>query len=575
MHHGSLLEILILLAAAVFIVTIFKLLRLSPVLGYLAAGGAIGPYGLAIIGDIESTTYIAEFGVVFLLFSIGLELTIERLKSMRLHVFGFGSAQMIICGTLIGSFCYLFGIDPASSIIIGGGLALSSTAIVLQILAERKEQSTQIGRLSLSALILQDLAVAPLLIMVTLLAQENANLSEVIIDALVKAVITLFIIFIIGLRLLRPLFALIAASKSQELFIATILLIVLGSSYVTEWAGLSLALGAFAAGLLIAETEYRPQVEADIAPFKGLLMGLFFMTVGMKLDYMILSTELWKIIFLTTLLLASKFVVVMILSRLFGFRRGCSIQAGVLLAQGGEFAFVLFDLAAGAQVLDKEISQLLLVIITLSMAVTPLMVTFGKKISRRFELTNPVHLESSEISKETLDLDGHIIVAGFSQLGRNVCKLLQSEKIKFVALDDNPTNVHHGRKIATPVFYGTTTRTDILKSLGIERAKMIVITLKSKEETDQAVKSISRTFPTIPIIARALDREHADHLRNLGATVCMAEKFETSIHLGSTILDYSGFTTNEIYRIIENFRQNEYPISSTENILHHSPMNTD
>lgn len=562
MQHGNLSEIIILMGAAVAIVTVFKLLRLSPVLGFLVAGSAIGPSGLSIIHDIDSTTYLAEFGVVFLLFSIGLELTIERLKSMRLHVFGFGSAQMFACGGTIGGFCYAIGLDAASSIIIGGGLALSSTAIVIQLLQERREQSTQIGRLSLSALILQDLAVAPLLIMVTLLAQDNADLGEVILDAMIKATLTILAIFIIGLRLLRPLFSLIASAKSQELFIATILVIVLGCAFITEWAGLSLALGAFAAGLLIAETEYRPQVEADIEPFKGLLMGLFFMTVGMKMDYNILHDDLLLILGLTGLLLASKALIIMLLSHLFGFRKGCSIQTGLLLAQAGEFAFVLFDLAANLNVLDPKIAQLLLVVISVSMALTPLLSHLGRQLTRRFALSNPVHLESHEVSKETLDLDNHIIVAGYSSLGKNICTILQSQRMSFVALDDNPTHVHEGRKTTTPVYYGSAARTDILHSLGIERAKMVVIAMDNEQAINQSVSSISRAFPTIPILVRAKDRDHAENLRRLGATFCLAERFESSILFGRMILQTNGLNAEDIDRIIEQFRQTEYPIST-------------
>ena len=575
MHHGNLSEIIILMGAAVVIVTIFKLLRLSPVLGFLVAGSAIGPSGLSIIKDIDSTTYLAEFGVVFLLFSIGLELTIERLKSMRLHVFGFGSAQLFTCGGMIGGFCYAMGLDAASSIIIGGGLALSSTAIVIQLLQERREQSTQIGRLSLSALILQDLAVAPLLIMVTLLAQDNADLGSVILDAIVKATLTLLAIFVIGLRLLRPLFSLIASAKSQELFIATILVIVLGCAYITEWAGLSLALGAFAAGLLIAETEYRPQVEADIEPFKGLLMGLFFMTVGMKMDYNILHDELWLIIGLTFLLLASKAIMIMILSHLFGFRKGCSIQTGLLLAQAGEFAFILFDLAANLNVLDPDIAQLLLVVITLSMALTPLLSNFGRQLTRRFALSNPVHLDSHEVSQETLDLENHIIVAGYSSVGKNICTLLQTQRLSFVALDDNPTHVHEGRKTTVPVFYGSASRTDVLQSLGIERAKMVVITLYNEQEINEAVSSISRAFPTIPILVRAKDRDHAEHLRNLGATICLAERFESSLILSRLVLNFNGTLEEDADRAIEHFRQTEYPISSDNNIFSKTGNNSD
>jgi len=568
MENTNINEIIILLAAAVFIVTVFKLLNLSPVLGYLAAGSAIGPYGFKIITDSESTHQIAEFGVVFLLFAIGLELTFDRLKSMRMHVFGLGTAQVIITASIIGYFSSLLGVGVAGSIIIGVGLSLSSTAIVLQILGERGEEATQMGRLSLSVLILQDLAVAPLLIMVTLLAQDNIELSSVISDAIIKAAVAIMLIFTVGSMLLRPLYRLIASAQSQELFIATTLFIVLGSSFFTEWAGLSLALGAFAAGLLVAETEFRPQVEADILPFKGLLMGLFFMTVGMKLDYHIISENSYQLLFFTLMLIIIKSSVVMLLSRLFGFRRGCSIQAGFLLAQGSEFAFVLFGLAAKEGVMEEELTQIIMVVITLSMALTPLLLIMAKKIVRRLELKNPVHLDIGDITKETIDLDGHIIVAGFGRLGRTICELLASENIKYVALDDNPTNVHKGRKKGYPVFYGNADRMDILKSLGIERAELVAITLDNVMESNKIVTAISRSFPFLPIIARAKDRRHAKELRHAGATVALAEMFESSLMIGGSILQFTGISENEVRRVVEKFREKEYPISSRKNILH-------
>jgi monovalent cation:proton antiporter-2 (CPA2) family protein len=298
MHSGNLEVILVLLLAAVVVVAFFKRLNLSPVLGYLVAGTAIGPHGLNIIKDTESTTYIAEFGVVFLLFYIGLELTLERLSSMKKHVLGFGSLQILLSGLAIGYVAYLLGSPISAAVIIGGGIALSSTAIVLQVLMERGEQSTQVGRLSLAVLIAQDLAVVPLLVIVPLLAQDSGNLAPTIADAVFKAFLATAIIIAFGRIFLRPLFRLMGSLKSRELFAATTLLIVLGAAFATEHFGLSLALGAFMAGLMVAETEYVHQVEADILPFKSLLLGLFFMSVGMHIDIALFTENLALIIIL-------------------------------------------------------------------------------------------------------------------------------------------------------------------------------------------------------------------------------------------------------------------------------------
>ncbi len=561
MHAGNLQEILILLCAAILIVVVFKRLHLSPVLGYLVAGGAIGPHGLAIIENVENTKHIAELGIVFLLFSIGLELTFDRLKAMRRHVFGFGTLQVLITGGLIGLIAYMLGVDAEASVIIGGGFALSSTAIVLQVLAERGEMSTQSGRLSVATLILQDLAVVPLLILVPLFAQESGSIAQVIIDALWKATIAMVIIFIIGKQFLRPVFHIIASMKSQELFIATTLMIVLGAAYATSYAGLSLALGAFIAGLLVAETEFRPQAEADIEPFKGLLMGLFFMTVGMEVDYHFLLKQLHIIFFLTLLLILIKTAIVYGLARAFGFRRSCSFEAGVFLSQGSEFTFVLFGLAVVQGVLPKEVSQMLLVVVSISMALTPLLTDLRNTLFMKLNKEIPVNLDTLNLEKETADLEGHIVILGFGRVGTTTAKLLQSRGINFIAIDDNTRNVHRGRKHGFPVYYGNAARLDILKAIGVDRSRLVAITVDNKLAARKTADIIHTEFPKIPIIARAKDRMHAEEMRDAGAGVVLAELFESSLLLGDAILRGIGTPEHEIDLAINIFRAAEYPPS--------------
>ncbi len=555
----NLQEIIILLTAAIFIVAIFKRLNLSPVVGYLVAGGIIGPHGLEIIKDVEETKYIAEFGVVFLLFAIGLELTFKRLKSMRRHVFGFGSAQFVITGVLIGWLAYMMGQTPKAALIIGGGLALSSTAMVMQILSDSGEQSTQTGRLSLATLILQDLAVVPLLILVPLLAQTDINLGEAIVSSLLESLLAIIIIYIIGRQFLKPLYQLIASLNSNELFVATTIMVVLGSAWTTHHFGLSMELGAFVAGLLIAETEFRHQVEADILPFKGLLMGLFFMTIGMSIDLNLFKDSLWAIAGITAALVIGKSAIVMLLAHFFGFKTGCSIKTGFLLSQGSEFAFILFGLAAVVGVLEQEISQMLLLAVSLSMALTPLLHIAAKELVRRLELRNPLRLKNDEVQQETIDLADHVIVAGFGRVGQTICKLLSERNINYVAIDDNPTNVHKGRKAGYPVYYGNAERIDLLKSLGIERATLVAVTVDSKKASRIAVKSIRTAYPLLPIVARAKDRVHARELLDLGANTALAEAFESSLILGNSILKNIGIPDQDIERVIEQFRADEYP----------------
>lgn len=569
MHKSGLPEILVFLFAAVLIVAVFKRLKLSPVLGYLAAGGAIGPYGLSIVKDLDTTKYIAEFGIVFLLFAIGLELTFDRLKAMRLHVFGFGSAQVVLSGTIIGLTAYFLGVGAEAAIVIGGGLALSSTAIVLKVLDESGEQATQVGRLALAVLILQDLAVVPLLIFVQLLGQENKDLVTVIFNALTNAVIVLVAIVVVGKGLLRPIFQAIASTRSEELFIATTLLLVLGAAWATEVSGLSLALGAFVAGLLVAETEFRHQVESDIKPFKGLLLGLFFMTVGMQIDFKFLQDKIVLVAIMTVALIFGKAIVVALLARVAGFRQGSSIQAGLLLSQGSEFAFVLFGLAAANAVFKQELTQLLLVTVTVTMALTPLLSYIGKNIVRRIERRNPVHLEPDAVESEALDLHNHIIVAGYGRVGKVVCSLLKAEKISnYIAVDSDPKAVHEGRKSGDPVYFGTADKIDILKAVGADRAKMIVVAIREKKPAERTVRAIHKNFPKVPIVTRAWDRAHADELREAGATVAIAESFESSLILGTEILKKIGIPEAEIARVIEKFRIEEYPISLISSIFH-------
>ncbi len=564
-------EILYLLIAAVFIVALFKRLRLSPVLGYLVAGGAIGPHGLNYIPDTSSTQNIAEFGVVFLLFMIGLELTFERLKNMRKHVFGFGTAQMVITGLIIGLVVHQLGVAVNASIVIGAALALSSTAVALQVLAERGEQSTQVGRLSLATLILQDLAVVPLLIMVPLMAEENVNIPMIILVSLGKTVIVLLLILIVGRQLLRPLFRSIAYLRSHELFIATTLLILLGTAFFTKEMGLSYALGAFVAGLLVAETEYSPQVEADIEPFKGLLMGLFFMSVGMSLNLDILLHNLGYVLLMCLALILVKSGIIMLLARAFGFRPGCSVQTGLLLSQGGEFAFVLFTLGLASGLFDQNLAQTLMVVITITMALTPLLSTFGKNLARRLDLRNPVHFEDKDLAQETMDLDSHTVVLGFGKTGETICRLLRASGIRFVAVDSDPKHVHRGQKEGYPVYYGKPDKLDILRSIGMDRANAVAITLDERARTNAAVRTLRRAYPELPIVVRAQDRKHANDLRDMGATVALAELFESSLMLGSVLLKKSGIPSYEAGRIVEEFRASEDPKSQVRYFFRSPP----
>jgi len=556
--HNNLKEILLLLMAAVFIVTVFKRLRLSPVLGYLVAGAAIGPYGLEFIGDVKSTGSIAEFGVVFLLFYIGLELTFDRLRAMHRLVFGFGTCQVIITSIVLTLICiYIFHLSPKAAIIIGGGLALSSTAIVMQVMAERGGSSTsQLGRLALSVLITQDLAVVPLLVLVPLLRQGNTGLGMALATATLKAMVALIIIFIFGRILLRPLFRLIGTLKSEELFAATTLMIVLGAAWATERAGLSLALGAFVAGLMVAETEFRHQVTANILPFKGLLLGLFFMTVGMSINMEFLIANFVTVLLLSISLIAIKSGIIIGLCKAANIKFSKGLQAGLLLAQGGEFAFVLFGIALDTGILPRDISQLLLVVVSLTMALTPLLATIGRRIAARME--HGLHSHVKHELQEAVDLKNHVVIGGFGRMGQTIGRLLALEEIPYIALDIDPKRIYKARLQGFPVYYGDSSRLDVLTSVGITRSNAVIVTMNNSRTARHMVETVRETFPYMPIFARCKDLEGLKELEESGATLVVPETLETSLRLGAAALQHFGVAEHEVERLIRHFRLGDY-----------------
>lgn len=552
-------QIVLLLCAAVLIVAVSRMVRLSPVIGYLAAGAAIGPYGLGLIRHIETTAGIAEFGVIFLLFIIGLELSIERLRGMRKHVFSFGGAQMLITSAIFA--CFFIGIGglAPAALIIGAGLALSSTAIVLQVISEQGERASQVGRLSLAILILQDLAVVPLLVLVSLLGEHDKPLAYALADALLKAGIGLTVIFVAGYLLLRPLFRFIASLENTELFSATTLLVVLGASQLAIMAGLSPALGAFVAGLLVAETEFKAQVEADALPFKGLLLGLFFMTVGMSLNVETLYEHFFSIVMLTILLMISKAVIIMALCRVFGFSLSTAVHSGLMLSQGSEFAFILFTLAAGQGILPETVADVLLVVVTVSMTLTPLVAQAGKKIALALEKHAASQPET--LTEETLDLSNHIIISGYGRVGHTIARLLEMEGIHYAAVDIDSFLAARERKRGVPVYYGDTTRVHVLNALGIARARAVIVTHNDTRVALQTISTVRELNRDLPVIARAKNLEQVLKLEAAGADLAVAEMFEVSLQLGGALLKSVGVKDTEISRIIDVFRAEDYAMT--------------
>ena len=548
MHSTPLPDLVILLAAAVAIVAAFRSMKLSPVLGYLVAGAVIGPTGLGVIKDLDTTSAIAEFGIVFLLFMIGLEMSFDRLKAMRKKVFGIGTAQVVVTGGLLLAMAMAMGQSLNAAIIIGGGLALSSTALVLQVLQQQKELASQTGRLALAILILQDLAVLPLLVLVPAMALGGASLGETLGLSAIRAVLTLGGIVIMGRLVLRPLFRLIAQLDIHELFVAVTLLVVLGLAWITEAAGLSMALGAFLAGLLIAETEYQHQVEADVLPYKSLLMGLFFMTVGMKIDGEFILSNASVILLGAGALIMFKSAVLYGVLRVFRYSKRSSAHTALLLAQGGEFGFILFGLADQLAVLDGTLVKQLLIIITLTMAATPLLDTLGMQFEKRW--WKRLRSNPEQIAQEAQDLSGHIVIAGYGRMGQLMADFLASEKIPFIALDTNPREVAAGRKRHHPVYFGNAAQPDLLATVGIARARALIVTLHEPSAATTLTQLVRMAYPGLPVLVRAHDREHMRVLEALGATYAVPELEVSGKRMMAQLLGALGRPEDEIKRVM-------------------------
>lgn len=562
MHSNTeyLFDIIILLFAAVFIVVAFWKMRISPVLGYFVAGALISSHGFNLIHAPEVIDNFAEFGVVFLLFVIGLELTFERLVAMRVHVFGFGSLQVIITTLSIWGLAYIFGVDSNTAVVIGGGLALSSTAIVLQVLQDRGHQATQVGRLSIAVLLLQDFAVVPLIVLLPLIAgHSDQGLIKPLIYAFAKAAVALVLIFIAGRLLLRPLFTMIAAMKNSEIFIATTLLIVLGAAFITEKFNLSMALGAFVAGLLVAETEYRYEVEQTILPFKDLFLGLFFMTVGMSIDIKLLLSQLPLIMLLSISLIALKASIIYMLCRFFRFQVASAIHAGLLLSQGGEFAFILFGLASQFNVISNNIAQILMMFTTVTMAFTPLLASLGNWIAGILSDEKTI-LDSKELIMDTQDLDNHVIVAGFGRTGRMVTKMLATEHLSYVIVDIQPQIVREGKNEGFPIYLGDVTKLEMLQSIGIDRAQTLIISIRNEVTIKKIVSLIAQKFQDLNIIIRLYDLSNSAAYKNLGVSKIVPETFEVGLQLGAAALNLSGVGENTIASLKHRFRKGNYAI---------------
>ncbi|MEX2296785.1 MAG: monovalent cation:proton antiporter-2 (CPA2) family protein [Dongiaceae bacterium] len=554
-HSGTISQALILLMTAVCAVYLFHRLRINPILGYLAGGAVIGPYGLAVIDDVAAIRGLAEFGVVFLLFTIGLELSFRRLWVMRRLVFGLGSAQVIVTAIVIGIAARLLGVEHDAAIVIGGALALSSTALVLQVLMDRGELADRFGRVSFAVLLLQDLAVVPLLVLVPLLGSADGNLLALfgaIGFAAIQTAAVVGIVILAGRFLLHPIIRQIASTRNAELFVATILLIVLGIGFATSLTGLSMSLGAFLAGLLLAESPYRHQIEADIRPFRGLLLGLFFMTVGTLIDVQALIDQAPIVLGLLGAVIVGKALIAAILARVFGVATTDALRAGFALANCGEFAFVIFGIAATVGLLEGEMLAFLSLVVALSMIAPPILTALGARLAR-------LHRERQDSAMDALlddaeELRDHFVIAGFGRSGQIAAQLFDAAQLRWIALDLDAQQVNLAHRAGMPVYFGDGTQRNVLEAAGVGRARALVVTLDDAGAAERTVEAARHLRSDLPIASRARDHRQSQRLLDYGATIVIPEIVEASLQLALEILRETGANVAHLDELVDEIR---------------------
>src|SRR5215469_16114399 len=529
------------------------MLKLSSILGYVAAGLAIGPWGLGLFRNVDEVRHVAEFGIVLLLFIIGLELQPTRLWVMRRVVFGLGSAQVILCTLLLGGAAWLYGLTPAAALIIGFGLSLSSTPLVLQVLAERDQLKTQHGRSAFGILLFQDLAVLPMLAVLPLLSavpgsQAAAPVWWVI---LLKLALVVAIVIAGGRLIVRPALRVVALIKVSEVFTAAALLTVIATALLANAAGLSASLGAFLAGVLLADSEFRHELEADLEPFKGLLLGLFFVCVGMSANLGVLASEPLTLLAVTIGFLAIKILAVAALGRLGRCRGDEAWKLGFTIPTGGEFAFVLFTLAARQRLLDARTADLLVLAVTLSMMLAPLLLLAEEAVSARWLAPAKAPYDAIE------ERDTPVIIAGFGRFGQIVARILRVKRLAFTALDSSQTHVDFVRRFGNKVYYGDASRLDLLRAAGAATARVLVLAVDDEDASLRTAAVVREQFPQLKVYARARNRQHAFKLMDLGVDVVVRETYGSSLETGGAVLEALGETPSAAREAVRRFRAHD------------------
>lgn len=569
LQHLNLREVIVFLAAAGLVVPLMQHIRINPVLGFLTVGVLIGPFGLGgltsflpwlhyvVIEDIEGVRRVAELGIVFLLFMIGLELSFERLWSMRRLVFGLGGAQVAVTSTVITGIALWFGNPPEQAIVIGTCMALSSTAIVMRLLTGSRRLGTPVGRVSFGILLCQDLAVVPILFLVSVLGAQSDNpVIQSLLVAVGKAIVTIALILLLGRTVIRPLFRLVGATRSRELFLAAVLLVIIATAIFTDLAGLSLALGAFLAGLLLSETEFSHQIAVDIEPFNGLLLGLFFVSIGMSIDLAAIAKEpLWIPLSVVGLLLIKSAILFLVIP-LFGQPRHVAAECALLLGQSGEFAFVAISLALTLGLLPVDTAQFILIVASLTMLATPLIAQAARTIGNELSKQASAKVGDSYQGLPS-DISDHVIIAGYGRVGRLIGSLLDTNRIPHIGLDLDAGIVAPYQKQGACVYYGDASRAEILRHAGIDKAIALAVTMDSAKAAEQVVTAVRKEWPNLPILVRARDLDHAKRLMGAGASDVVPETVEASLELAEVVLRAAGFGDDAARQVVAERREIE------------------
>lgn len=561
------LTLLYLLAAVLGVVTC-RSLKLPPMLGYLAAGVLIGPHAMALAQNSEGVRHLGEFGVVFLMFAIGLEFSLPKLLAMRKQVFGLGLMQVLLTMAVVtvGGVALshwvggIWDMGWQTALALSGVLAMSSTAIVVKLMAERAELESEHGRRVMGILLFQDLAVVPLLILIPALGSASEQLLPALGWALIKAVVLVGLLLTGGQRFMRWWLTLVARRKSEELFMLNLLLITLGLAWLTELAGLSLALGAFIAGVLVSETEYRHQVGTDIRPFHDVLLGLFFITIGMMLDWHILVDRWALVLALLAVPLLVKAVIILVLARLMGATTGVALRSGLFLAQAGEFGFVLLSLTQENGLVQPALMNPILAAMVLSMLATPFLIMYSNRIVMKLVASDWMQqsLQMTTIARKTINTSKHVIICGYGRCGQNLARMLEREGIPYMALDLDPDRVRQAAAAGDSVVYGDATRLQALMAAGLVRASAVVVTYIDVPAALKVLANTRAHAPQVPVVVRTQDDAHLDKLQDAGATEVVPEAIEGSLMLASHALALVGVPMRRVLRVVQDQRDARY-----------------